>query len=258
MSGGQESAPAADDNAPQALVDFMENEAWEALVADVGVSLEALDQLPDSETKAQVYALLQGIDAIHREALHRLVRLFKEGVLEKVITDPAIHTLMELYDLLPAAETGQTPQVGSGSSKGIPIKVLGPAPAPAPASTPGPAVPAAVIPHWVPALADQAELDTGACLIRVLDGQTLLLCRVDGKVFALDARCAVDGAPLVQPQLERYTLVCPVHPGCYYDIRQGSRMGGGTGLRCHPVQVDRDGRVLVGFGMPFVPELPSF
>ncbi len=256
MTGGRESAPAADDNAPQALVDFMENDAWEALVADVGIHLEALDQLPDSETKAQVYALLQGIDAIHREALHRLVRLFKEGVLEKVITDPAIHTLMELYDLLPAAATGRTAGADSVSSKGIPIKVLGQAPASTPA--PGPAVPDAVIPHWVPALADQAELDAGACLTRVLDGQTLLLCRVDGKVFALDARCAVDGAPLIQPRLERYTLVCTAHPGCYYDIRQGSRMGGGAALRCHPVQVDRDGRVLVGFGMPFVPELPSF
>jgi nitrite reductase/ring-hydroxylating ferredoxin subunit len=256
MSGGQESAPAADDDAPQALVDFMENDAWEALVADVGVRLEALDQLPESETKAQVYALLQGIDAIHREALHRLVRLFKEGVLEKVITDPAIQTLMELYDLLPAAATEQTAGADSGRSKGIPIQMLGPAPTPA--STPGPTVPPAVIAHWVPALADRAELDTGACLTRVLDGQTLLLCRVDDKFFALDAHCAVDGAPLAQPQLERYTLVCPAHPGCYYDIRQGSRMGGGTGLRCHPVQVDRDGRVLVGFGMPFVPDLPSF
>ncbi len=256
MSGSQESAPAADDNAPQALVDFMENEAWEALVADVGVRLEALDQLPDSEIKAQVYALLQGIDAIHREALHRLVRLFKEGVLEKVITDPAIHTLMELYDLLPAAATEQTAGADSGRSKGIPIKVLDPEPTPA--STPRPAVPAAVIPHWVPALADQAELDAGACLTRVLDGQTLLICRVDDKVFALDAHCAVDGSPLTQPHLERYTLVCPAHPGCYYDVRQGSRMGGGAALRCHPVQVERDGRVLVGFGMPFVPKLPSF
>ena len=41
------------------------------------------------------------IDALHREALHRLVRLFKERVLEQVATDPAIRTLLEMYDLLP-------------------------------------------------------------------------------------------------------------------------------------------------------------
>jgi len=38
---------------------------------------------------------------LHREALHRLVRLFKERVLEQVATDPAIRTLLEMYDLLP-------------------------------------------------------------------------------------------------------------------------------------------------------------
>ncbi|MBA2237212.1 MAG: Rieske (2Fe-2S) protein [Lysobacter sp.] len=254
MSGGQKSAPAADDNAPQALVDFMENEAWEALVADVGVRLEALDQLPDSEIKAQVYALLQGIDAIHREGLHRLVRLFKEGVLEKVITDPAIHTLMELYDLLPVADSDPPPADTGSGPKTIPIKVLAPTvarPAPAPA-------PASRIPHWIPALLNRDELGTGGCVSRSLDGVQLLLCRVDHEVFALDAQCAQDGASLAQASLQRYTLVCPSHAGCYYDIRQGSRLGGGDGVRCHPVRTDDDGRVLVGFGMPFEPKLPSF
>jgi hypothetical protein len=41
------------------------------------------------------------IDSVHREAITRLVALFKDGVLEQVIQDPAIRTLMEMYDLLP-------------------------------------------------------------------------------------------------------------------------------------------------------------
>ena len=66
----------------------------------------------------QVLTLLQGIDTIHREALHRLVRLFKEGVLEQVITDPAIYTLMELYDFI----TESTRR--SSFFPNIPIKVI--------------------------------------------------------------------------------------------------------------------------------------
>jgi hypothetical protein len=56
---------------------------------------------PDPETRERVLDLLQGIDAIHREALTRLIRLFKKGDLEQVVTDPAIRALMELYDLTP-------------------------------------------------------------------------------------------------------------------------------------------------------------
>lgn len=245
-----------DGDAPQALLGFRDNAAWEALVSEVGLRLEALDQQPDSESKEQVYALLQGIDAIHREALHRLVRLFKDGVLEKVVTDPAIHTLMELYDLLPATALEPADVDGPGRRKAIPLRVLAGAPGSAPSTSP--ARPDHVIAHWVPALSSAAELATGACVNRSLDGEAVLLCRTDDAIYALDAQCTIDGAPLAGAGLERYTLVCPRHAGCYYDIRNGARMGGGTGLGCRPVRLDDDGRVLVGFGMPFVAHLPSF
>lgn len=240
------------DEEPQSLIGFVGNEEWDSLLADVSARLEALEQLPDSEFKTQVFEVLQGIDAIHRESLHRLVRLFKEGVLEKVVTDPAIHSLMELYDLLPVA--GMDPPAGGkkNTSKDIPIRVLTDQPM-APAATP-----ASVIPHWVPALVDRHELAEGACVARSLDGEELLLCRVDDELFAVDARCAQDGASLAQATLVRYNLVCPQHPGCYYDIRHGKRMGSDGVLHCHPVRVADDGRVLVGFGIAFEPNLPSF
>jgi hypothetical protein len=44
----------------------------------------------------------------------RLVRLFKEGVLAQIVTDPAIRTLMELYDLKPPAGAGQVPDFITG------------------------------------------------------------------------------------------------------------------------------------------------
>lgn len=242
----------APDEEPQSLIGFVGNEEWDSLLADVSTRLEALEQLPDSKLKAQVFEVLQGIDAIHRESLYRLVRLFKEGVLEKVVTDPAIHSLMELYDLLPATSVGTSPAGEKNTLKDIPILVLTQEPM-APSTAPP-----SVIPHWVPALANQNELAAGACVARSLDGEALLLCRIDDDLFAVDARCAQDGASLAQATLVRYNLVCPQHSGCYYDIRHGKRMGSDGALRCHPVRVADDGRVLVGFGIPFEPNLPSF
>ena len=85
----------------QPLVGFMSNDDWDALLARLNGLIQTLEELPSGEVKSAVFETLEGVDALHREALRRLVRLFKEGVLEKVVSDPAIHTLMELYDLLP-------------------------------------------------------------------------------------------------------------------------------------------------------------
>ena len=74
------------DTNPHPLADYRSNEEWQDLVAQTGSLLAALDDIKDEDTKAQVFTALAGIDSVHREALHRLVKLFKEGVLEQVIT----------------------------------------------------------------------------------------------------------------------------------------------------------------------------
>ena len=89
----------------QPLIGYRTNEEWQDLVAQVATMIDSLEKLKDPQLRRQVFGTLQAIDAVHREALHRLVRLFKEGVLEQVVTDPAIHTLMGMYDLLPAPQT---------------------------------------------------------------------------------------------------------------------------------------------------------
>jgi nitrite reductase/ring-hydroxylating ferredoxin subunit len=114
-------------------------------------------------------------------------------------------------------------------------------------------------PHWVPALALTEDL--AARSLRddvVVDGLSLLLARQGDGWFALDAQCPVDGASLRGARLSGHTLSCPKHPGCHYDIRTGARIGGGASLRCHPVKLADDGRVLVGLDMDFTPSLPSF
>ena len=235
----------------QPLVGFMTNDAWDALLAEVNALVQQMEALPAGETKTSVFRLLDGIDAIHREALHRLVRLFKEGVLEKVVSDPAIQTLMELYDLLPA-DADAEPVAEAVADKLrfpiIPIRALRSAPATPPR-----------YPHWVPVLAQGDDLASGAVDGDVIaDGAVLLLARRDERYFALDAQCLVDGASLRGAVLNGYTLSCPNHAGCHYDVRTGARIGGGGALTCRPVKIDERGRVMVGFEMDFKPDLPSF
>ncbi len=238
-------APASD---PQPLLGFLSNEAWEALLNSLNTRVEQMEALPEGDAKQQVFALLNDIDAVHREALHRLVRLFKEGVLDKVVTDPAIHTLMELYDLLPESEPATAPPPPKPAFPTIPIRVV--------RATPPPP---ARYPHWVPALPDRDALASGAVRADILvDGASLLLARRDDHWFAVDSACPTDGRSMQGASLSGYTLSCPHHVGCHYDIRTGARIGGGAALVCHNVQLDAQGRVLVGVDMDFKPRLPSF
>jgi len=239
---------------PQALVGFMSNDEWDELLSYVNELITEMEELPLPEVKDKVFELLAGIDTIHREGLWRLVRLFKEGVLEQVVTDPAIHTLMELYDLLPAEPESDTEQIADKPKvnfPNIPIKVMPMEKEQAPKK-------ATLFPHWVPALKDKEDLLPGALRAVEVDEQSILLCRVENEFFALANQCAQDGASLEQSKLSSYTLSCCNHPGCLYDIRQGTRIAGSGEIDCFPVEVTEGGSVMVGIGMDFIPNLPTF
>ncbi len=231
----------------QPLVGFMPNDEWDALLGEVNGLVQQMEALPDGDTRKQVFRLLDGVDAIHREALRRLVRLFKDGVLDKVISDPAIHTLMELYDLLPdsAPPTAEDAALKSRFPT-IPIRAVAPTP-PAPPR----------YPHWLPVLDRLADLAAGAAQELRAGEQAVLVCRRGDELFALESRCARDGASLRGATLSGYTLSCPQHAGCLYDVRQGRPVGGGDSIACFPVRTDDDGRVLVGLDMDFTPRLPA-
>ena len=246
MTDADRSEPSADPFIAQALVGFMTNEAWDQLLAGVNRRIESMEALPEGDAKTQVFELLQGVDAIHREALRRLIRLFKEGVLEKVVSDPAIHTLMDLYDLLPE-EVDAPPPAAAAKHRfpTIPIKAVS---ATAPAR----------YPHWVPVSAADAAVATGSAHAVVVDDVPVLLARQSERWFALEPRCVQDGSSLDGASLNGFTLTCPNHPGCYYDVRQGKRVGAGDGIACFPVKQEPDGKLLVGLDMDFRPDLPSF
>ena len=238
---------------PQALIGFMTNDEWDELLSYVNELIQEMEELRLPDVKDKVFELLAGIDSIHREGLWRLVRLFKEGVLEQVVTDPAIHTLMELYDLLPAEPEQDTEQIADKPKvnfPNIPIKVIPMEKEQTPKTS--------MYPHWVPALNDKEDLLPGALRALEVDDQLILLCRVKDEFFALANQCAQDGASLEQSTLNGYTLSCSNHPGCLYDVRQGTRIAGMGEIDCYPVKVTDGGSVMVGIDMDFTPRLPTF
>ncbi len=234
---------------PQPLLGFLSNDDWDVLLAHVNDLIQQMENLPAGDIRDRIFELLNSIDTIHREALHRLVRLFAEGVLEKVVSDPAIHTLMELYDLLP-------PETDVQEAEGLKRKSVFPT-IPIKPVRMNPPTPVRY-PHWVPVPKSESELVPGAVKEVEVEGRAIVLCRRGDQIFALESRCARDGASLGQATLSGYTLNCSNHAGCYYDIRQGSPLGGGEKIACYPVKLDADGRLLIGLDMDFIPNLPSF
>ncbi len=232
----------ANGEAPQPLLGFRTNDEWQGLVAEASAMIEGLDAIADDDVRGQVFGTLEGIDAIHREALHRLVRLFKEGVLEQVVTDPAIRTLMGMYDLLPPEKPGCA-KVWDFMPKLDHAPVVAAAP-------PEP-------PHWTPALLLRLPTD-GEAIMCQFDEGPVLVAEVRGDLFAAEATCPHHGALMLTGRLSNYMWVCPHGKGCIYDIRGGARLGGGPPLTCLPVRRDERGRVMVGFGIPFEPRLPAF
>jgi 3-phenylpropionate/trans-cinnamate dioxygenase ferredoxin subunit len=67
------------------------------------------------------------------------------------------------------------------------------------------------------------ELAEGATKRVVVDGTEVLLCTVDGKVYAIEDVCTHDGGALDQGLLEGDRIMCPRH-GAYFDVRTGAAL----------------------------------
>ncbi len=228
-------------DAPQPLLGFRTNEEWHSLVAEASAMIESLGDIADRDLRQQVFGALDGIDAIHREALHRLVRLFKEGVLAQVVTDPAIRTLMGMYDLLPPEPPGCAKVWDFLPDTAAPVAAESPQEPP----------------HWTPAPLLRAPAD-GEAMVCLFDEGHVLIADVRGDLFAATAWCRHHNAPMLTGTLSNYSWVCPHGDGCIYDVRSGARLGGGPPLASLAIRRDERDRLLVGFGIPFEPRLPAF
>lgn len=93
-----------------------------------------------------------------------------------------------------------------------------------------------------------------------VEGTAILLCKLDGEVYAYRNACPGSVLPLDRGRLKDYTLLCPWH-NCLYDIRTGKRLDGGTGrLQVIPVAL-RDGMIQLALNVEAatirVPQIPT-
>jgi 3-phenylpropionate/trans-cinnamate dioxygenase ferredoxin component len=84
-----------------------------------------------------------------------------------------------------------------------------------------------------------SEIAPGTTRRVVVDGAELLLCNVDGNVYAIEDVCTHDGGPLDPGELEGETVVCPRH-GATFDVRTGDALTlpAVIPLITYPVSVD--------------------
>lgn len=104
-------------------------------------------------------------------------------------------------------------------------------------------------PDVIPVMPVTALADGDVVPCRV-DGVELLVCRVDGRFFAVAGRCPHAGQSLHGGRLRGHGLGCPLH-GASFDVRDGRCLKGPAeiGLVTYPVMIE-SGRVHVGVHAP--------
>ncbi|GAC1396068.1 MAG: Rieske 2Fe-2S domain-containing protein [Vulcanimicrobiaceae bacterium] len=56
-----------------------------------------------------------------------------------------------------------------------------------------------------------------------VEGDAVLLCNVEGTIYAIEDVCTHDGGELDQGELEGCRIACPRH-GAYFDVRTGAAL----------------------------------
>lgn len=72
----------------------------DALVERLEELVEAVDQLPE-DVRRPVLELLDGLDLLHRSALHRLAARVGHAALDAARADGAVAWLLDAYDVRP-------------------------------------------------------------------------------------------------------------------------------------------------------------
>ena len=90
-------------------------------------------------------------------------------------------------------------------------------------------------------VASRSEIPPGATKRVVVDGVEVLLCNVDGEIYAVEDVCTHDGGPLDQGELQGCRIMCPRH-GALFDVTTGEALTlpAVIPLPTYPVTVDGD------------------
>jgi glycine betaine catabolism B len=90
-------------------------------------------------------------------------------------------------------------------------------------------------------LANKKDFQGDNRLVRVeLNGKSIVLSKVNGKVYAMDAVCSHEGGPLEDDSLDGYELKCPCHYAIF-DVRNpkaSEETVWATDLKSYSVKVD--------------------
>lgn len=75
----------------------------------------------------------------------------------------------------------------------------------------------------------------------MVDGVEVLLCNVDGALYAVEDVCTHDGGPLDQGELQDCRIMCPRH-GATFDVTTGAALTppAVAPLATYPVRVEGD------------------
>jgi 3-phenylpropionate/trans-cinnamate dioxygenase ferredoxin component len=76
------------------------------------------------------------------------------------------------------------------------------------------------VPHPI---AKRTDVPPGTAKRVEVDGVEVLLCNVDGELYAVEDVCTHDGGPLDQGVLEGCVIECPRH-GATFDVRNGAAL----------------------------------
>jgi nitrite reductase/ring-hydroxylating ferredoxin subunit len=89
-------------------------------------------------------------------------------------------------------------------------------------------------------VANKMDIKEGSLLGVELEGNKIALAMINGQVFAIDAVCSHQGAPLEEGTLEGFNLTCPWHYAVF-DVRNGKvsdRTVWAKNQTSYPVNID--------------------
>ena len=89
-------------------------------------------------------------------------------------------------------------------------------------------------------LSDLADGDTR--VFEDIGDYGIVVCRVDGELYAIVDNCSHADTPLSEGRLRGAMIVCPLH-GAAFDVRDGSHSGppAWEGVACHRLHANEDG-----------------
>lgn len=209
--------------------------SYERLAHRLQELIEQVEQIPFPQVRDLTFELLRGLDALHREALTRLLELLEAeapDLLPHLEADYALRTLLMLYEFIPPDETPADPR-GDGF---VPLEQVD-------------VLEVFKRPIWMPG-GHIDDLEPGALTAKTFDEVSVLLCRIGDEIFAMHNVCTRSILPLASGMLDGYTVVCPWH-GCRYDLRTGALEGEGQAAETFPVRIGEDGRFSVGFNIGY-------